>query len=152
MIKTDIRTCFTCGKTFARSNGNYHTKYCSDKCRSEIAYNKIKAKIADALITGRIYGGTLQEHIFKRYKKQAERHKREFTLTINHFNQHWQAKCYYCNSKLKEVGFDRIDSSKGYTPENVLPCCTLCNLMKRHMKPDEFIAHCKTISAHHFPL
>lgn len=149
MIKINIRNCAYCGQSFVPRRGTGKVKYCSDKCIHEIAYAKLKLKVKEALVTGRIYGGTWQEFIFKRYKKQAERHKREFTLTIEHFNKHWQTDCYYCGDKLKMVGFDRIDSNKGYTPDNILPCCTLCNLMKRHMKPDDFINHCRKIVLTH---
>jgi hypothetical protein len=27
-------------------------------------------------------------------------------------------------------GIDRVDNSKGYTPENTVPCCKICNKIK----------------------
>lgn len=37
--------------------------------------------------------------------------------------------CHYCHGKLNEtsVGLDRKDNSKGYTLDNVVPCCAACN-------------------------
>lgn len=37
--------------------------------------------------------------------------------------------CHYCEGKLPEVGsgIDRIENSRGYEPDNVLPCCGDCN-------------------------
>ena len=35
-------------------------------------------------------------------------------------------------------GFDRERSNLGYTPDNVLPCCTQCNYMKLTWPEDQF--------------
>lgn len=42
--------------------------------------------------------------------------------------------CSYCKSDLPEVcgGLDRMDSSKGYHINNVVPCCKDCNTLKSH--------------------
>ena len=40
---------------------------------------------------------------------------------------------------LKCNGIDRIDSSKGYTVENSVPCCKYCNTAKNTMSVDEFL-------------
>jgi hypothetical protein len=45
-------------------------------------------------------------------------------------------------------GIDRIDSSKGYVPGNVVPCCTVCNIMKLDHSHAGFIAHIEHILAH----
>jgi hypothetical protein len=34
---------------------------------------------------------------------------------------------------------DRIDSSKGYSISNVVPCCATCNKAKLAMPRDEFL-------------
>jgi len=36
-------------------------------------------------------------------------------------------------------GIDRVDNSKGYTPENSVPCCWECNKMKKNYVCSEFI-------------
>jgi hypothetical protein len=38
-------------------------------------------------------------------------------------------------------GLDRIDSNKGHTADNVVPCCWKCNRMKGDMTREEFIRH-----------
>jgi hypothetical protein len=43
-------------------------------------------------------------------------------------------------------GLDRQDISKGYTIENVLPCCSTCNMMKAFYNKDNFIKQMKKIS------
>ena len=42
-------------------------------------------------------------------------------------------------------GVDRIDSSKGYIKNNVVPCCTMCNRMKSDFNQNEFIKQIKLI-------
>jgi len=41
-------------------------------------------------------------------------------------------QCHYCSSALPTVGFgiDRKDNNLGYTKENVVACCNLCNTKK----------------------
>lgn len=40
---------------------------------------------------------------------------------------------------------DRIDSSKGYEPSNIVPCCTMCNRMKSDFTSEEFLNHIQQI-------
>jgi len=42
-------------------------------------------------------------------------------------------------------GLDRIDSAKGHTLDNVVPCCARCNWMKGDMTRDEFVAHIERV-------
>ena len=53
-------------------------------------------------------------------------------------------KCHYCGSE-KSNGIDRIDSSLGYLPDNVLPCCKICNYMKNNHSYKFFVEHIKKI-------
>jgi hypothetical protein len=40
-------------------------------------------------------------------------------------------ECFYCGGTLGlGGGLDRIDNSKSYTVENVLPCCGSCNRLR----------------------
>ena len=48
------------------------------------------------------------------------------------------SNCYYCG-KEKADGIDRVDSSKDYTPDNVVPCCGICNRMKNKYSLDLFL-------------
>jgi len=36
-------------------------------------------------------------------------------------------------------GIDRLDSSKGYEPGNVVPCCKQCNWAKNDIAYDKFL-------------
>lgn len=43
-------------------------------------------------------------------------------------------------------GVDRLDSDKGYTPENCVSCCWEVNRMKNDMPKERFLELCKLIS------
>jgi len=45
-------------------------------------------------------------------------------------------------------GLDRIDSLKGHTLDNVVPCCTDCNQAKMGKTMQEFIAHIERMYIH----
>lgn len=36
-------------------------------------------------------------------------------------------------------GIDRVDSSKNYTIDNCIPCCTMCNFMKQSYPQNDFL-------------
>lgn len=73
---------------------------------------------------------------FEAYKASAKSKQRIFELTFEqHFNPNalttfWQKPCTYCRCSIDTIGLDRIDNSKGYTLDNVVPCCKVCNLTR----------------------
>lgn len=87
-----------------------------------------------------------QRRYLRDYKSGAVARNLEFTLTFEEFIEYWHEICVYCGNQIETIGLDRVDNTKGYILGNVLPCCTLCNLMKRTMTADNFIAHCRVIS------
>lgn len=105
--------------------------------------------------------GTLNQ-----YKQNARIKDREFSLTYNDFVKITGSKCYYCNSELYLIqktkavfpdeykpiyihnGIDRIDSSKGYSIENSVPCCIKCNKSKSNLTLEEFKEHIIKIYNH----
>ena len=48
----------------------------------------------------------------------------------------WFSACTYCGI-FPSFSIDRVDSDKNYTKENVAPCCTICNKMKKDMSVEE---------------
>lgn len=88
--------------------------------------------------------------IYNSYKARAKQKNRYFELTVKDFEEFWQANCYYCGTKLMTVGFDRIDSSKGYMKNNIVPSCNICNKMKMDRSQKEFLNYCKLIVDNHF--
>lgn len=58
--------------------------------------------------------------------------------------------CNYCGAKpgiISRVGYmmyiyngmDRVDNNKGYEVDNIVPCCSNCNYMKRAMEKSQFL-------------
>jgi hypothetical protein len=74
-------------------------------------------------------------HRFWLSKAQAKRANREFTLTEVQARYFMSKPCIYCG-KMDTVydkpicGIDRLDNSKGYTLDNCVPCCEVCNKIK----------------------
>lgn len=58
--------------------------------------------------------------------------KLEFKLTKEEYYKIISNVCFYCSFSLNDYGLamDRIDNSKGYTIDNVVPCCTECNIAR----------------------
>lgn len=80
------------------------------------------------------------------YKRGAKRRGYCFELTIEEFSSYWNTTCSYCNDTIKGIGLDRKDNTIGYTKDNVVACCTTCNMMKHTMSQKEFINKCKKIA------
>lgn len=85
---------------------------------------------------------------FSAYKSVALKANRIFDLTIRDFQELWCAACYYCGAKVNGIGIDRVDNEKGYTRENSVACCAMCNYMKRNHQEDIFLQHCRKIVDH----
>ena len=101
--------------------------------------------------------------VMKTYKRSAAVRNLEWTLVDSAFNRFIASPCYYCGCLPAKIttpphrkpvdfsynGIDRIDSLKGYTPHNVVPCCTQCNYSKRNYSQDEFLKMCRLIAERH---
>lgn len=62
----------------------------------------------------------------------------------------WNQPCSYCGSEIKTIGIDRVDNSIGYSMNNSVSCCIICNRMKRNYKVEEFINHCKKVALNNY--
>ena len=83
------------------------------------------------------------------YIKRMSEEKRglEYTLTKEQYEYLIYKPCYLCGYKnIVGNGLDRQDTSKGYNIDNVLPCCSTCNMMKAFYNTDDFIKQMKKIS------
>ena len=86
---------------------------------------------------------------YEKYKRDSitSRHL-EWTLSKEEFTNIQTQPCYLCGYKESSVGIDRIDSKQGYIPDNVRPCCTICNKMKNDSSYEAFMGHIERIVAH----
>lgn len=83
--------------------------------------------------------------IYSKYKSSAKKRNHSFDLPINVFKDYYKSECHYCGDTLRSVGFDRVDNTKGYSLDNIVPCCTVCNIMKHKVSKDSFIQQCQKI-------
>jgi len=100
--------------------------------------------------------------IYHYYKKSAKERCLEFSITRDELIDIITNDCFYCGDsptlqttpyKRKEAngfiianGADRIDNSKGYTIDNIVPCCSKCNKIKMDMKVEDFLDKIEKIS------
>ena len=77
------------------------------------------------------------------YLKRANRKGISFDFTPDTFDKITSEDCSYCGGP--GYGIDRVDSSKGYTVDNSVPCCTMCNMMKYTHSKHVFLKHIKRI-------
>jgi hypothetical protein len=77
------------------------------------------------------------------YKNSAKASGRVFTLSKELFYNLLESDCYYCgdspSGKAECNGIDRVDNSRGYEEDNVVPCCSICNTAKSTLPLDEWI-------------
>src|SRR5579862_2777204 len=84
------------------------------------------------------------------YRQGARKRGLSFSLTEQDFFELWNRTCFYCGDHVEGIGLDRVDNSKGYTRENVVVCCTPCNMLKKASPLDSFLHRCRKI-ANRFP-
>ncbi len=87
-------------------------------------------------------------YLYAQYRAGAQHRGYKFELTKAEFKKIIQQPCYYCGreparrllrySNFAHNGLDRLDSNKGYTRNNVVPCCPKCNYAKQSMTVQEF--------------
>lgn len=98
------------------------------------------------------YGLSAKRRVYYNYISHARIKKVSFNISFEQFLELTQKKCHYCDEKPSNIfkdrcpngyftynGLDRIDNIKGYTLDNVVPCCHTCNMAKRSMPYNEFI-------------
>jgi hypothetical protein len=81
------------------------------------------------------------DYHYSNYKKSAFVKQLPFELDKETFIQLVKTPCHYC-AIIQEKGFnglDRIDSVAGYVKDNCVPCCEMCNYMKKCLSPDVFV-------------
>ena len=149
-----------CGKTFTcRENKLLNRRGCQS-CTNKITQRDVALKKKNG-----IEHIGLKNRLLKDYKSGAVKRGKQFELTFEQFINIVEQDCYYCGAKpvvhqyeiqymqtkLKpwaHNGIDRIDSNKGYTIDNCVPCCSKCNYAKHTMSVDEFKSYIKSRYKH----
>ena len=99
--------------------------------------------------------------LYGSYKHNAKGRNLSFNISKEEFKFLTEKNCSYCNAqptnkiKARHIngtyiynGLDRVDNSKGYEIDNVVPCCKHCNMMKKTMSKQDFISQVKNIYNH----
>jgi len=136
---------------------NYYKCECI-KCKSisKVSIQGIKNNnnCKNCRIIGKIPTIEAQVNFLKhQYKVGAKNRNLEFLLTHDEFKNIIYKNCYYCGTEpkhrnpartkiiegsFKVNGIDRINSNLGYTLNNCVSCCSICNEMKMSRSIDEF--------------
>ena len=97
--------------------------------------------------------------VINSYKQRCKKKNINWGLSDREAKYLFISGCYYCSSGPKNIqkgivgdfvynGIDRINSSKGYEIDNVVPCCKRCNVAKSDMSVNEFLLHNLKIYRH----
>jgi hypothetical protein len=87
--------------------------------------------------------------IFNSYKANANLRNKSFEIQLIDFIELLKGNCFYCDSEPKNVyyksyynitynGVDRRDNNLGYTFENSVSCCKMCNIAKNNNTESDF--------------
>jgi len=141
------RQCDHCGKKLT-SPISHGRRFCSKKCRGEA--RKLP------------HGDAACNEVIARYKRHAKARGLEWALKKSDAVNLFLADCYWCgdapsNREFKERnnggftynGIDRVDNAVGYYLKNCVPCCFVCNSMKRDFTKDVFLEKVKKIAWRH---
>jgi len=97
--------------------------------------------------------------VMRGYIRHAKRRNLIWNLSEEDAIALFESDCFYCGVKPSNSwkghlvepfvynGIDRKDNSKGYTLENVVPCCDVCNHAKAKMNDIEFLSWAERIHA-----
>lgn len=99
----------------------------------------------------------LKRQVITQYKVNATKRNIAFTLTEQEVFTIIFSNCHYCDSPPSNIsktrnrkdrkpksdnqkfkvfysGIDRVDNNKGYTVDNCVPCCDICNTSKNKLE------------------
>lgn len=84
---------------------------------------------------------------FSDCKRYAKNKNLVWNITFEQFCESIKQTCHYCAGALPQTktGMYRKDNEKGYTLDNVVPCCYACNQIRSNsFTYDEFVEFSKT--------
>ena len=103
-------------------------------------------------------GQAARNTLLRRYQRNAAARGLTWVLPDVDFDKLVAGTCCYCGAVPRQVcrakncngvfvynGIDRKDNSLGYTTDNSVTCCFICNSMKRTMTTSAFIAHLRRV-------
>lgn len=107
------------------------------------------------------FGESSFQRLIRQYKANAKRRKLNFSLTEKQIKKITSFKCFYCGiepmqkMENKEAngayiynGIDRKNPLKGYTKQNCVPCCKICNRAKSNLSYNKWVEYLKRIKTY----
>lgn len=95
-------------------------------------------------------------YIFNGIKKSSRQRRISFAITFDEIKRRFdfqEQRCFYTGMPMtftpndpNKVSIDRLDSSKGYEPNNIVLCSKRINAMKNDMSVEEFLGVVSAIS------
>lgn len=159
LLEQNIWACNGCKKELILSKQNFHID-----CHTSTGFRlKCKECIKKDRLT---YTRTIKKDdldcflkdVFVAAKGRALKKKLKFDISIENLKFLWDSqkgKCAIANinmthtikeGRLKtNLSIDRIDSTKGYTTDNIQLVCVITNIMKSTMTMNELLFFCKQI-------
>ena len=136
---------------------SWSSKTCGNRCplSKQLKSNASRSHVREMAPQG----FTGMSRVYDLYKRRALKKGFEFSLSKEEFRELTSSPCFYCkeppsmeyvhrikraskreieNSRYFYNSLDRIDSSRGYTLDNVRPSCKCCNTMKWDHPEDFF--------------
>lgn len=144
--KKDIKVkCPTCGIIRNINRFQKHKidiKETTGQCmKCSIINNRIKLDVGEASFN----------KLYSDYDKKGVERGYTFNFTKDEFRTLTKQNCHYCGKEPSNImknkifngsytysGIDRKDNSLGYTIENCVPCCKMCNISKHHHGYNEY--------------
>lgn len=139
--------CIHCGRHYHNKLANYNAMKDTKHCRFCTAISEDPT--INAVYTSYIWG--------------AKQRGLNFDLSPAQFLNLIHQNCFYCDAPPIERntvtthkhqysknlnGIDRLNSSKGYTIDNCVPCCKQCNKMKMEYSVEDFYSKIRKIFYH----
>lgn len=145
----DTSLCLGCGTTIQEHIKGLRGK---DVQQCEHCYKKQRGTEESRERIQRDFNKERQDNIARHmneYISSAYKRGKSFELTQDQFEELVTGICSYCGFQSETViGIDRLDSDKGYTVQNTVPCCAVCNHMKGVRTPQQLKEHITKMYLH----
>lgn len=146
------------------NNGHYQYKVRCANCTCEKLKTipEIKQNLTCIACRGLSKGQAGLNEIYDKYCRNAKKFGRNFDLTVEDVKILTSSNCHYCGTEPLKIkshrrqhtswgnycynGIDRRDNQLGYSLDNCLPCCNICNRAKNDMPYDKFIDYLNRVA------
>ena len=148
----------------ALSGGGIHARWiCKCECGKELSISGISLTTGHTKSCGCLIGRDKPSgfklsngeasfnQLYRHYINSAKKRDLELSLSKEQFRYLTKQNCYYCNKLPQQIsktsnntgdyiynGIDRLDNTQGYTLDNCVPCCEVCNRAKLTRTESEF--------------